>query len=209
MSMDLLDELIIPAEHGRSIEVKKGQTLRMIAIEGPQVVDITFLNAYDYRESYNGPQSYNLNCRLGYGDGRTLKYLYSCLPWSNIMMEITDDKVGRHWVINGGHCSWKSNVARGLPKSSRSCHGNLADALHYHGLTSDRVPDSFPLWMKIEYGDKGEALLYPSPAKKGDYTDFMAHMDVLVAISACPGNQGNITNINGDNNKPVKAEVWG
>ena len=79
----------------------------------------------------------------------------------------------------------------------------------------DQVPNTFPLWMYIEDHLDGEYSIHPSPAQKGDYIDFLAHMDVLVAISACPADAkdptpGTLLNplLNGGVNKPLKAEVW-
>ena len=204
----LVKELIVPAEYGRGLHVYKGQTLRIIAIEGPQVVDLTFLNAHNYREWYNAGQTYNLNIRRGTGTGRWVKHLYSNLPYSNVMLEVTDDRVAKHWIINGNHCSWVSNMHRGLPRSARSCHGNMADALWYHGIPNNMVPDSFPLWMNVDLTEDGRPLILPSLAEKGERFDLLAHMDVLCAISSCPGNQGGMTELNAGSNKPLKVEVW-
>ena len=100
-----LDSMLIPAEVGRGIFVKKGQVLKIVAIEGPQVADITFINKYDHKDSYDACLSYMINSLNGTGDYYKMRYLYSRLPQANILMEITDDHVARHWVINGGHCS--------------------------------------------------------------------------------------------------------
>ena len=62
--------------------------------------------------------------------------------------------------------------------------------------------------MNVNENPGGDYELLPSLAKPGDYTDFLAHMDVLVAVSACPGSQKNITPINGEVNKPFKWEIW-
>ena len=53
--------------------------------------------------------------------------------------------------------------------------------------------------------------MQPSKAKKGDYTDFLAHMDCLVALSACPANITDaawVVDINGGSNKALKVEIY-
>ena len=206
-----VDELIVPAEQGRAFKVRNRQTVRVIAIEGPQVADVTFLNTHDYKETYDGQFSYLMNARWGSGNAHKMKYLLSRLPRANLMAEITDDPVGRHWVINAGHCNAKSNELRGLPPTARSCHGNIAEALEPFGLTADRVPHTFPLWMNVDENPNGLPDIKPSLAKQGDYIDYLAHMDLLVAISACPGNQPDakvFVNLNDGVNRPLKVEVW-
>ena len=210
MARKLVSEFIIPAEWGRGCKIKKGQTIRLIAIEGPIVADVAFLNAHDYRETYDAPNSYNLNMRMGTGNGYYMRYLLSRLPKANVMAEITDDKVAKHWVICGGHCSPFSNRSRQLPPSYRSCWGNIAEVLDEYGIIPDDVPDTFPLWMNVEPSGDSH-VVRPATSKKGDYIDFLAHMDLLVAISSCPGNYPDAIpyiNLNDGANRPIKAEIW-
>ena len=211
MPRKLVSELIVPAEVGRGLIVNKGQTLRIIAIEGPIVCDVTFLNAHNHKETYDSAFSYGLNRWQRTGNYHQFRYMYSKLPWGNVMVEITDDKVARHWLINGGHCSSKSTYFRRQRPSARSCHGNVAEVLSEYGMTIDEVPNTFPLWMYIEDLPSGDYVIHPSPSKKGDYIDFLARMDVLVAISSCPGNDPEafpVIDLNAGANRPVKAEVW-
>ena len=210
MARSILSELIVPAEQGRGLTVLKGQTLRIIAIEGPQVADVAFLNVHDYKDSYSASVSYMANAIQGTGNYFRFRYLYSRLPRANLLVEITDDKVGRHWLINGGHCSNKSSYFRRIPPSSRSCHGNVAEVLAEHGMTIDEVPNTFPLWMYVEDLPNADYDIRPSMSKEGDYVDFLAHMDVLVAISACPGDRPGTSSsrLNDGKNRPLKAEVW-
>ena len=122
------------------------------------------------------------------------------------MLEITEDKVGRHWVICGSRCNRRSYERAGLTYNGRSCQDNLAEALAPHGLESIQVPDILNLWMNVNFTPDGRFVLHESPAKQGDYTDFLAHMDCLIVLSACPG--AHITSINGETNKPIKVEIY-
>ena len=49
------------------------------------------------------------------------------------------------------------------------------------------VPDTYALWMNTEYTAGGGWEVLPSLVQPGDHIDLLAHMDLLVAISACPG----------------------
>ena len=129
MARILVSEMIAPAEVGSGLHVKAGQTMRIIAIEGPQVADVAVLNAHDYKETYDAPLSYVMNRWQGTGNYHKICYLYSRLPRANLMMEITEDTVGRHWVANAGHCCPPINKLMGLPESARSCWGSIAEAI--------------------------------------------------------------------------------
>ena len=43
------------------------------------------------------------------------------------------------------------------------------------------------IFMRTGIDKQGKAFYEPPLAKKGDFIDFLAEMDCLVAISACPG----------------------
>jgi uncharacterized protein YcgI (DUF1989 family) len=207
MSDKILQDFIIPAAHGKAFRVDKGQIMKVVAIEGSQVCDIAFFNAHDYKETYDAPNSYMYNCRLGTGSNRHMKYLFSRLPRANVMMEIVEDTVGWCWAVNGGHCNWKTNVQRGISKDARSCWGNVAEAIREFGLTEFDVPNTYPLWMKVDDQTDGDYVIHASPAKKGDHADFLAHMDLMVAVSSCPGNQIPGSVINDGENRPVQIQI--
>jgi len=206
MPRKLVQEIFIPAEHGRAYIVKKGQTQRVIAIEGPQVGDMAIFNEHDYREVFSDDMSYIYNSALGTGNTRRIKYFYSRPPWSRIMFEVTEDKVGVHFAICGGKCDRKRYELIGIKGYHRNCHDNLAEAIAPFGLKSEDVPDIFNLFMNVD-PDPQKYTILPAVAKKGDYIDLLAHMDCLVALSACPA--GDVFPINGEGgNKPLKVEVW-
>ena len=208
MALRLIDEITVPAEQGRAFRVYEGQTMRIIAIEGPQTGNVAFFDAHDYRWTYDAHFSYMANNRLGVGSSHKLKYIYSRLPRAALMMEVTEDRVGRHWVPNAAPCSAFTNKLLGLPESARSCHGNIAEAISDFGMTPDQVPNGFALWTAADIMPDGAHKILPSPAKQGDSIDFFTHMHCVVAVSACPMNQNNVTEINAGKNKALKVEIW-
>ena len=50
MVEEAISEFIIPARSGKAFEIKKGQVLRIIEIEGKQVADVNVWNLHDFRE---------------------------------------------------------------------------------------------------------------------------------------------------------------
>ena len=84
----------------------------------------------------------------------------------------------------------------------------LTDVTGEFGMPPERVPDVFNLWMNVEYTADMGIEIKEAQCQKGDYIDFLAHMDCLIALSACPGTEKSVSMINGDVNKPLKAEIW-
>ena len=90
---------VIPKAEGRAFELSPGQVLRVTAIEGKQVGDLTVLNLHDYRERFSAIFTPAMN-------GRSLRradHLYSGPPFFNAMLDVEHDTHGVHWI--GGRCN--------------------------------------------------------------------------------------------------------
>lgn len=186
MSETVVDDFIIPATYGKAFVVKKGQIVTIIQVEGPQMVDATFLNANDLREVFHAGMTVALNMITGDGNMKRITKLYSKPPRDNVMLTVVDDPVGMHLAWNGGRCTRKFYEHFANAPNHRSCQDNLAEVLAPYGLTEDEVPDVFNVFMNVEGIEEGRFEMVMPVSKKGDYISLRAEMDVLVAISACP-----------------------
>ena len=198
----LIQKFIIPAAEGKAFVVKKGQLLRIVALEGKQVADIIFFNANDYKEVFNTSMTVVFNEIQGIGNRKKVKELYSKPPRENVMLTVLEDKVGCHYVDNGGRCSKRLYEFRNQP-GHKNCQDILSEAIAPYGLTPDDVPDVFNLWMNVDIEDDMQ-VFKPSLASRGDYLDLMAEMDVLVGASACPS-EGIV---NHGKPKPLGIEIY-
>ncbi len=68
-----------------------------------------------------------------------------------------------------------------------SCHSNLTRAVLPYGLTEFDVHDVLNIFQVTGLNDEGRYFMKASPAKKGDFFEFFAEIDLLCAISTCPG----------------------
>lgn len=188
MMRKVVSEFVVPKATGKAFIVKKGQVMRVICHEGPQVPDIIFFNAHDYREQFDAYWSAFLNSLEGTGSMRRITKLYSQSPWENIMLTVIDDPTGSHTL--GGHCSYRTLEVcpsfNGL--YGRMCTDNFADCLAEFGMTlEDKISQGvFNAFMNWDIDEKGNYHVVPPIAKKGDYIDFLAEMDILVGFSNCP-----------------------
>ena len=67
------------------------------------------------------------------------------------------------------------------------CHSNLTRAILPYHLTEQDVHDVLNIFQVTGLDENGHYFMKPSPAKKGDFLEFFAEIDLLCAISTCPG----------------------
>jgi uncharacterized protein YcgI (DUF1989 family) len=67
------------------------------------------------------------------------------------------------------------------------CHSNLTRAVAPYGLTELDVHDVLNVFQVTGLDEEGKYFMETSPAKAGEYFEFFAEVDVLCALSACPG----------------------
>ena len=200
----LLDD-IVPARHARAYKVKEGQVLRVYLVEDYQVGDIAFFNARDYKEWVHVGQSWLMNVSLGTGDAKGFKHFYSKPPRENVMLTVVEDTVKNHWCNQGSRCSLRSLERRGRRAQDRTCQESLEEALEPYGLTGDDIGDIFNVFFNVKLDQNGGFTYGRSSAKKGDHIDLLAEMDVLTAVSACPGD----SIVNDYRPKPLGVTVFG
>ena len=181
----VLSEFVVLKCTGKGFLVKKGQVLRIIAHEGPQVADIIFLNARNYKEQFSARWSVLLNALEGIGGFKRITKLYSKVPWERVMLTVIDDKVGEH--VFGAHCSERYMELTNR-RGQRSCSDNFQDALADFGIQLEDLDSCgvFNVFMSEAIDEDGTVRIVPPIAKKGDYIDFLAEMNVLVGFSNCP-----------------------
>lgn len=207
MTRKIVSEFILPKCTGKAFIVNKGQSLRVIEHEGKQVASLIFLNANNYKEQFMAEFSGGLNFFHPdhLGSHYRLTNLYSKVPYENVMLTVTDNKIGDHFL--GTHCTKKTMEVLGEP-NHRSCSDNFSDALREFGLELEDVysPSVFNAFANIYLDPAGDGTIRIEPPRsdKGDYIEFVAEMNVLVAVSACPDDK---TPINDHSCKAIKIEI--
>jgi uncharacterized protein YcgI (DUF1989 family) len=191
--MKLVEEFVIPKRSSKAFVVKKGQVLRVTAHEGKQVADIRFLNAHDYQEQFAARWSIPMNSAEGIGGYKKIRKLWSKVPFNNVMLTVVDDKVANHNL--GCQCSPKLQEVKGLA-GTLTCADLFDQCLKPYQLSMRDLDSAgvFNVFMPVRYlDDENGTFTYCEPAcKQGDYIDFRAEMDILVAATSCP--EANIVN---------------
>lgn len=192
-------ELIVPPRQARCFRVSAGDSFRIHCIEGSQVGDLNLWNALDLSERfYSGKTRALHGTHLSAGD-RLWSNFPSLRPMATITHDTLDwygwDEFGAsvHDVI-GTRCDpYTHNLLSGGGQYHHCCHSNLTRAL---GLATGlpvaeaerHVHDVLNVFMCTGFTrDTGQYFMKASPARPGDFIEFLAEIDLLGGLSACPG----------------------
>jgi uncharacterized protein YcgI (DUF1989 family) len=197
-SMVKLSEVIVPPRDARAFHVPKGHFFRIVSVEGSQVGDLNLWNAADLSERFFSGKTRALHATHVSTGNR----LWSTLPYLRPMATIThdtlawygwdEDGAGVHDVI-GTRCDpYTNRLLTGLDYH-HCCHSNLTRA-----LAADRgmpvreaellVHDVLNVFMCTGFTkDTHQYFMKASPVRPGDFIEFFAEIDLLGALSACPG----------------------
>ncbi|MEZ0233030.1 MAG: urea amidolyase associated protein UAAP2 [Methylophilaceae bacterium] len=188
-------------------EVKKGQTFRILDLEGNQAVDTLFYSAADLEERYSAVDTIARQMQLYLTTGSVL-YSSEGRP----MLTITADTCGRHDTL-GGACAAESNTVRyALDKRPmHSCRDSFMHALNHCDCATHRhmskrdITANINFFMNVPVTAEGRLSFADGISAPGKYVEMRAEMDVVVLISNCP----QLNNpCNAYNPTPVRLLVW-
>jgi urea carboxylase-associated protein 1 len=193
---------VIPAGEPYLFEVGRGQTLRLLDLEGNQAIDTLFYAAGNPHERYD-PQRTMRRQNNAYLTTGTV--LYSNL--GNALLTIVADTCGRHDTL-GGACAQESNVVRYAPdkRYMHSCRDNfLCACLHDGRLDKRDIGANINFFMNVPVTPNGGLTFEDGISAAGKYVELHAERDVIVLISNCP----QLNNpCNGWNPTPAEVLVW-
>lgn len=183
-------------------EVKAGQTLRIVDLEGNQAVDTLFYSLHDPRERFDPQRTLRRQQSLYLTSGSVL---YSNL--GNPMLTIVADTCGRHDTL-GGACAQESNTVRyALEKRyMHSCRDNFLRACAHDGRLAKRhIGANVNFFMNVPVTAEGGLTFEDGISAPGKYVELRADMDVIVLISNCP----QLNNpCNAYNPTPAELIIW-
>ena len=177
-------DTVVPAGEPWMGAVRRGETFRIVDLEGNQAVDTLFYNADDTHEHYSAQNTIQAQGRIYLTTGSVL-----LSNRGRPMLRIEDDTCGRHDTL-GGACSSESNTVRyALEKRyMHSCRDSflLALAHHDHGMTKRDLPSNINFFMNVPVTPEGGLRFADGISAAGRHVELIALMDTLVLISNCP-----------------------
>jgi urea carboxylase-associated protein 1 len=183
-------------------EVKAGQTLRILDLEGNQAVDTLFYSLAEPRERFDPQRTLRRQNSVYLTTGTVL---YSNL--NQPMLTIVADTCGRHDTL-GGACSQESNSVRyALDKRyMHSCRDNFLRICAYDSRFSKKdIGANINFFMNVPITSNGGLTFADGISAPGKYVELRAEMDVIVLISNCP----QLNNpCNAYNPTPTEILIW-
>jgi uncharacterized protein YcgI (DUF1989 family) len=218
--MKKVGEVIVPPREGNTFVVPKGHFFRIVSVEGPQVGDLNLWNANDLSERFFSGKTRALHATHVTTGNR----LWSNLPSLRPMATISHDTLGWygfdefgggvHDVI-GTRCDPYTNRLLSGGDYHHCCHSNLCRALAHHTgsdikAAEPHVHDVLNVFMCTGFTrDTQQYFMKASPVRPGDFLEMFAEIDLLGALSACPGGDCS-TSHSSDVAKcyPLKVEIY-
>ncbi|MGC2947033.1 urea carboxylase-associated family protein [Burkholderia ambifaria] len=183
---------VVPIRSGFAWTVPAGHVFRIVTLEGPQVADFNMWNLHNPRERMWASRTRQLQA----AHVTTFDRLWSTLPYLRPMVTITDDTLagygvdgdgGRVHDLLGTRCDPYVNKLLTGEDFHFHCHSNLVRAVAPYGLTEFDVHDVLNVFQCTGLNDDDKYFMKACPAQPGDYLEFFAEIDVLCAMSTCPG----------------------
>ncbi|MGB6686945.1 MAG: urea amidolyase associated protein UAAP2 [Terracidiphilus sp.] len=184
-------------------EILKGQTVRIVDLEGNQAVDTLFYNAHDYGDRYSAQDTIREQGNIYLSAGTRL-----ISTEGNVLLTITADTCGRHDTL-GGACAQESNMVRYAieKRYMHACRQSFLRGIQHwkHGLEKRDITSNINFFMNVPVTPEGGLTFADGVSEAGKYVEMRAEMDVLMAISNCP----QLNNpCNAYNPTPVQVLIW-
>ncbi len=198
----VLDEVVLAGD-GFTHVVKKGQTFRIVDVEGNQAADTLFYDAHDPSNRYSAVDTVREQGNIYLTTGTQLMSTDG-----DVLMTIVADTCGRHDTL-GGACATESNQVRYAieKKYMHACRDTflLVAACCTKDLSKRDITANVNFFMNVPVTPQGKLTFEDGVSGPGRYVEMKAERDVRVLISNCP----QLNNpCNGYNPTPIRVLIW-
>jgi urea carboxylase-associated protein 1 len=194
---------IIEAGTGFSHVVRRGQTFRIVDLEGNQAVDTLFYDAHEPTNRYSAVDTLREQRNVYLTTGTRL---FS--SEGDVLLTIVADTCGRHDTL-GGACAAESNQVRYAleKKYMHNCRDSFLLELQTRlaPLGKRDITANINFFMNVPVTPEGGLTFEDGISGSGRYVELVAERDVTVLISNCP----QLNNpCNAYNPTPVRVLIW-
>ena len=215
-----IDEIVVPPREAGAFRARAGQFFRISSVEGSQVGDLNLWADGNLDERF-----YSGKTRALHGTHVTTgERLWSSIPYLRPMATIIEDTLGWYGMdefggsvhdVIGTRCDPYTHHLLAGDHYHHCCHSNLTRALadatgKPMAKIETQVHDVMNVFMCTGFTrDTGQYFMKASPVRPGDFIEFFAEIDLLGALSACPGGDCSTTHSSDVANcYPLKIEVF-
>lgn len=191
-----MKEIYIKGGTGKVFQVNNGDCIKVIDLEGKQVVDFIAFCSANTHEFLSTSHSRMISGSLYLHEGQLL---YS--NFRNALLKLLEDTVGSHDMLYPCCDPPRYKQDFGV-ENHPNCRENFAKALKPYNVNYWQIPDPINIFQNSPINSDGSYMKGHKEPKSnpGDYVIFEALTDLVVGVSACPnnftlGNGGKITDI--------------
>ncbi len=194
---------VIPAGDPWTYEIKRGQTLRIVDVEGNQAADTLFYDSRDPSNRYSASDTIQRQAALYLSTGTRL-----ISNMGDELLTIVADTCGRHDTL-GGACSRESNTMRyALDKEyMHACRDSFICGVHAWRpeLGKRDITCNINFFMNVPVTPDGRLTFADGVSAPGYYVELRAERDVVCVLSNCP----QLNNpCNAYNPTPIEVLIW-
>jgi uncharacterized protein YcgI (DUF1989 family) len=186
-----IEKTYVPRRTGKAFHLAKHQVVRITCCDGPQVCDFNAFASDDPSEYFWSGRTrglYGSHLRVGHR-------LWSTEPNLRPMLTFITDTVKKlpHPHDATSHdllfsrCSERRVELRTGKRHQPNCNDNLRNALKEIKFSDHYVHDAFNIFMTTGCDDERRLFYVDPEAKKDDFVELYAEIDLICAISCCPG----------------------
>ena len=179
--MSEIEQFIIEGAGRGSLMLNPGESVRIVNIEGSQVVDLWAFVQPGTQEFLSTEHTRSCLQKLIPGVGDTL-YSNHRRP----ILTITDDtSPGIHDMLLSA-CDIQRYELLGHVGYHKNCADNLTEAVTECGHQLQEIPSPFNIFERVEIKHNGTLSIEPPPVEAGQHITLRAEIALLVVMSACP-----------------------
>ncbi len=194
---------VVNAGSGFSRGIARGQTVRIVDLEGNQAVDTLFFDAHEPTNRYSAVDTIREQGNIYLTTGTRL-----VSTEGDVLLTIVADTCGRHDTL-GGACAAESNQVRYAleKKYMHNCRDTflLEIQTRLERFGKRDLTHNVNFFMNVPVTPEGGLTFEDGVSGSGRYVELRAERDVTILISNCP----QLNNpCNAFNPTPIQVLIW-
>ena len=196
------ESVTIPGARAKAFILKRADRIRIINLEGSQVVDAWAFSTDCLDEFLSTEHTRSCLEKLIPSVGDAL-YSNRRRP---ILSVLEDTSPGVHDLLLSA-CDIDRYKLLGVDGYHRNCADNLVEAMAELELKPPEIPSPFNIFENVSIGENGELSIQPPLVKAGQSITLLAELDIVLVLSCCPMDIA-LTNGPDLRSKPVRVELY-
>jgi hypothetical protein len=199
MGWNIVGRHRVTARTGKAIEVREGQRVAIIDVDGGQVGDFFAFNRHDFGEYLSASHTRAFNSAVFPRVGQS----FVSSRRRPMLRVLADTSPGYHDLLIAA-CDPPRYEQLGVEGWHASCAENLTDALAAIDRQTTHTPQPFNVFMRTPATIEGAIVWLLAESRAGDRFEMEALPDLVVALSACPSE---LSGINAGDLSDLELEI--